>query len=83
MPETITIDIEPKATMWVVHHGEVYLGTFRSPYVKAARELLARGHAPDAVLVMRHRGTGTVGLTGPLRAAAAWDLKPAGSPALD
>jgi len=42
----------------------------RQPFLESARKLLARGHDPSTLLVMRHAGSGTESLRGPLWAAA-------------
>jgi hypothetical protein len=41
-----------------------------TPFCCAARALMRRGFAPDTILLMRHRGSGTVSLTAPIITAA-------------
>jgi hypothetical protein len=46
------------------------LCTSSQPFVDGARKLLARGHSPQTILVMRHAGSEDAALRGSLGAAA-------------
>jgi hypothetical protein len=46
------------------------LCTSSQPFLDGARKLLARGHSPQTILVMRHAGSDDVALRGSLGAAA-------------
>jgi hypothetical protein len=48
----------------------VLVSSTRQPFLDGCRALLATGHSPDTIAVMRHAGSSTDSLRGPIRAAA-------------
>src|SRR5262245_22886876 len=67
---TITVTEADRAGRYSVHHGDRYLLTSASPFLDAARVLVAQGHDPQATLVMRRSSLERIDLSGPLGIAA-------------
>ena len=73
MKLVIVVNPHAKRRGWFYAHleGEVEMLCFsRQPFLAGARELLAHGYDPSTMLVMRHAGSATESLRGPLWAAA-------------
>ena len=73
-PFDITVTISPAARpgeFAVYTGGRQLLAGSQQPLLDSARALLAEGHAVDAVLVMRHRGSSIDALRSTIGVAAA------------
>jgi len=73
MAEKVVMEVEPAGGIWRVTVAGAWIGNFKLPFYAGARELLARGYAPECRLEMRH-GNGVVGMRGTIGEAARWTI---------
>jgi hypothetical protein len=68
-PETIEVVLRPKGNKGLFSAefgGTILVEASRSPVCDAARASHALGHSDDSMLVVRHHGSDTVSMRGPL-----------------
>jgi hypothetical protein len=66
----VTPDKKPGRFRACLEQDRALLCVSRQPFLDSARKLLARGHSPQTILVMRHAGSDDVALRGSIGSAA-------------